>query len=63
MEQKQWQGMERRQSQGQYQGENRRKAQPMFDEPAGNPGQSTQERKDEQQERTRQQARDQTDTH
>ena len=59
--QEQYQGPERRQSQTQYQGEGRRKHDhdPIFDEPtltpATNPGMSTQERKDEQQERTRQQ--------
>jgi len=48
----QWQGPERRQSLGPHQGEERRKS-----------ALSAQERKDDQQERTRQQALDQTDTH
>ena len=60
-QQQQWQGAERRQSQGHYTGEERRKAQ--SGESAGNPGMSTQERKDEQQKRTAEQARDHTDTH
>ena len=61
--QQQWQGAERRQSQSQsqYTGEERRKAQ--SEESAGSPGMSSQDRKDEQQERTAQQAKDQTDTH
>jgi hypothetical protein len=64
MEQQQKQ-RERRQSQTQYQGEDRRKHDhdPIFDEPTvtpANPGMSTQERKDEQAERVRQQ-RDQHD--
>jgi hypothetical protein len=46
--QEQYQGPERRQSQTQYQGEERRAS-------AAHPGMSTQERKDEQQERARQQ--------
>lgn len=59
--QEQYQGPERRQSQSQYQGEERRKPgyDPLFDEPtltpATSPGMSTQERKDEQEERRRQQ--------
>ncbi len=59
MEQRQQQS-DRRQSQTQYQGEYRRKHDPIFDEPtvipvAGTPGMSTQERKEEQAERARQQ--------
>jgi hypothetical protein len=60
-QQQQWQGTERRQSQGHYTGDERRR--PQFAESAGNPGMSTQARRDEQQDRTRQQAKDQTDTH
>jgi hypothetical protein len=45
----QWQGTERRQSQGSYIGEERRKPNPMPEEAAGNPGQATQDPKDGQQ--------------
>ena len=68
--QQQYQGPDRRQSQtqSQYQGEERRQPQPMFEEPTGspdngNPGMSTQERKEEQEERTRQQEEKYHDTH
>ena len=59
MEQTQQQG-DRRQSQVQYQGEDRRRHDPIFDQVTlppgqGMPGMSTQERKDQQAERTRQQ--------
>jgi len=59
MEQTQQQG-DRRQSQTQYQGEDRRKHDPIFDQTTltpgqGIPGMPTQERKDEQEERARQQ--------
>ena len=61
--QQQYQGAERRQSQTQYQGDERRRVEPVFEQPAGNPdsgspGMSTQERKDEQQERAQQQEKD-----
>jgi hypothetical protein len=58
MQQQQYQGPDRRQSQtqSQYQGEERRRPQPMS-------GMSTQERKEEQEERTRQQAKRYDDTH
>jgi len=49
MQQRQYQGPDRRHSQTQYQGEERRKPD------NGTPGMSMQERKDEQEERTRQQ--------
>ena len=61
MQQQQYQGADRRLSQTMYQGGyERRKPDPLFDEAtappaAANPGMSTQERKDEQAERTRQQ--------
>ena len=66
MDQQQQQG-DRRQSQTQYQGEDRRKHahDPIFDEPTiipASPGMSTQERKEEQAERARQQ-REQGDQH
>ena len=48
--QEQYQGVERRQSQTQYLGEERRKP-----SSAARPGMSTQERKDDQEERARQQ--------
>jgi len=51
MGQQQWQGMERRQSQGSYIGEERRKTKPVFEEPAA-------DQKDAQQARAQQQARD-----
>jgi hypothetical protein len=56
----QWHGTERRQSQGAYTGEERRKANPMFEERAGNPGLVTQDPKNEQQARSFQQSRDDT---
>jgi hypothetical protein len=69
MEQRQYQGPDRRQSQAQYQGgEKRRKPDPLFDEPTltpavANPGMSTQERKDEQEARIRQQQEKHDDQH
>jgi len=66
-QQQQWQGTERRQSLGPYQGADRR--QPPYapvKEPSPDDGTRplrTQERKDEQEERARQQQRDQSDTH
>jgi hypothetical protein len=68
MQQQQYQGPDRRQSQTQYQGVERRKPGPMFEEPTGSPddgypGMSTQERKDEQEERTRQQEKKHHDQH
>jgi hypothetical protein len=68
MQQQQYQGPDRRQSQAQYQGDERRKPDPLFDEPTltpavASPGMSTQERKDEQEERTRQQQERHDDVH
>jgi hypothetical protein len=69
MQQQQYQGPDRRQSQSQYQGDERRKPDPLFDEPtltpatAANPGMATQERKDEQEERIRQQQERHDDVH
>ena len=63
-QQQQWQGTERRQSLGPYQGEDRRR--PPVHEPSPDDGTRplrTQERKDEQAERSRQQQKDQTDIH
>jgi hypothetical protein len=57
-EQQQYQGAERRQSQSQYQGEERRKPDSIFEETTwipGGPAMSTQERKEQQAERLRQQ--------
>ena len=67
-QQSQYQGPERRQSQTQYQGEDRRKPDPVFDETtwtpdAGKPGMSSQERKEEQAERVRQQEEKHHDRH
>ena len=60
MQQQQYQGPNRRQSQtqSQYQGEERRHAQPIV-----NPRMSTQERKDAQEERARQQEEKHHDRH
>ena len=68
-QQQQYQGHDRRQSQSQYQGEERRKPDhdPKFDvptlTPVSTPGMSTQERKDEQEERIRQQQEKHDDQH
>jgi len=67
-QQQQWQGTERRQSLGPYQGENRRRQPPYapVQEPSPDDGtrpMRTQERKDEQEERSREQQRDQSDIH
>ncbi|HEY3074524.1 MAG TPA: hypothetical protein VGJ74_05065 [Burkholderiales bacterium] len=67
-EQRQYQGAERRQSQSQYQGEERRKPTSIFEETTWIPGNdgpemSTQERKDEQAERIRQQEEKHHDQH
>jgi hypothetical protein len=66
--QQQWQGAERRQSLGPYQGADRRQQPPYapVKEPSPDDGTrplSTQERKDEQEERARQQQKDQSDIH
>jgi hypothetical protein len=67
MQQQQYQGPDRRQSQTQYQGDDRRKPDPVIDDPILTPADanrrmSTQERKDEQ-ERIRQQQVRHDDTH
>ena len=65
-QQQQWQGTERRQSLGPYQGADRRRPPAPVSEPSPDDGTRplrTQDRNDEQAERSRQQQRDQTDIH